>query len=44
MVVSSGSSPMAYVLSNIRTNTFCGAQLLINFDPINFSIFARWAK
>jgi hypothetical protein len=40
MLVSSGSSPMAYVLSNYKTIA-CSGQHLFKFDPLTFST-AAW--
>ena len=33
MVISSGPSPMAYVLSNFQTSGLCPGQWLFKFDP-----------
>jgi hypothetical protein len=43
MIVSSGTSPMAYVLSNYKTATFCTGQHLFKFNPLIFSA-AVWIK
>lgn len=37
MGVSSGESPMAYVLSNYYYPSLCTGQRLFKFDPVNFS-------
>jgi hypothetical protein len=43
MVISSGASPMAYVLSNYRTSSNgCTGQHLFKFDPK--TITAAWTK
>jgi hypothetical protein len=42
MVISSGASPMAYVLSNYRTNLSCTGQHLFKFDPTTIS--SSWTK
>ncbi len=45
MLISSGASPMAYVLSNYRGSmTSCNAQHLFKFDPKTFSASAIWMK
>jgi hypothetical protein len=45
MLVSSGASPMAYVLSNYQTySSSCTGQHLFKFDPLRFSSAAVWIK
>jgi len=42
MVISSGTTPMAYVLSNYRTSSSCTGQHLFKFDPT--TITSSWTK
>jgi hypothetical protein len=44
MLVSSGASPMAYVLSNYNVGGSCTGQHLFKFDPLTFSFAAVWIK
>ncbi len=45
LVVSSGQSPMAYVLSNIKVISSCTGQYLFKFDPTtNTAHPSAWAK
>jgi hypothetical protein len=44
MAVSSGPSPMAYVLSEYITNPSCTGVHLFKFDPLSFSSTAVWIK
>jgi hypothetical protein len=44
MLVSSGASPMAYVLSNYNDAGSCTGQHLFKFDPLIFSSAAVWIK
>jgi hypothetical protein len=44
MLVSSGSSPMAYVLSDYHTSSGCTGQHLFKFDPQTFSSIPVWIK
>jgi hypothetical protein len=45
MVISSGASPMAYVLSNYRTNPSCTGQHLFKFDPTTITTHpSSWTK
>jgi hypothetical protein len=44
MTVSSGASPMAYVLSNYLTSSPCTGQHFFKFDPLTFSSAAVWIK
>ena len=43
MLVSSGASPMAYILSNYDVVS-CTGQRLFKFDPLKFSSAAVWIK
>jgi hypothetical protein len=43
MTVSSGSSPMAYVLSNYNAG-LCTGLHLFKFDPLTFSSVPVWIK
>ena len=42
MLVSSGASPMAYVLSNYKASSSCTGQHLFKFDPLTFSSSPVW--
>ena len=49
MLVSSGASPMAYVLSNYKTfvppsSSSCTGQYLFKFNPLTFTSAAVWIK
>jgi hypothetical protein len=44
MIVSSGASPMAYVLSNYETSSSCTGQHLFKFNPLTFSSTPDWIK
>jgi hypothetical protein len=44
MLVSSGASPMAYVLSNYNVGDSCTGQQLFKFEPLKFSSAAVWIK
>ena len=45
MVISSGPSPMAYVLSNIATSSSCTGQQLFKFDPTTITAHSSaWIK
>ena len=44
MLVSSGASPMAYVLSNYQTTSLRIGQHLFKFNPLTFSSAAVWIK
>jgi hypothetical protein len=44
MLVSSGASPMAYVLSNYETLSSCTGQHLFKFNPLTFSSTPDWIK
>jgi hypothetical protein len=44
MLVSSGASPMAYVLSNYYAGDSCTGQHLFNFNPRTFTSAAVWIK
>ena len=46
MIISSGITPMAYVLSNYKTSdTSCTGQQLFKFDPITITAHpSSWAK
>jgi hypothetical protein len=44
MLVSSGASPMAYVLSDYKTSSSYTGQHLFKFDPLTFSSAAVWIK
>ena len=42
MVISSGASPMAYVLSDYKTSSSCTGQHFFKFDPATFT--SIWTK
>jgi hypothetical protein len=45
MVISSGPSPMAYVLSNFRTSISCTGQQIFKFDPTTITPHSSaWVK
>jgi hypothetical protein len=44
MLVSSGASPMAYVLSDYNVGGSCTGQRLFKIDPLAFSSVAVWIK
>ena len=44
MLVSSGASPMAYVLSNYNAGDSCTGQYLFSFNPLTFTSAAVWIK
>ena len=44
MLVSSGGSPMAYVLSNYHNPGLMSGQHLFKFDPLTFSSESVWIK
>ncbi len=44
MLVSSGASPMAYVLSDYRVVGSCTGQHLFKFNPLRFSSEGVWIK
>ena len=45
MIISSGPSPMAYVLSDIRTSSSCDGQQLFKFDPTTTTAHSSaWIK
>ena len=45
MVISSGPSPMAYVLSNFYTGSGCTGQQLFKFDPTTITAHSSaWIK
>ena len=45
MLVSSGASPMAYVLSNYKTSSSsCTGQHLFKFNPLTYSSALVWMK
>jgi hypothetical protein len=44
MLISSGPSPMAYILSNYNAGGSCTGQHLFKFDPLTFSSAAVWIK
>ena len=45
MVISSGASPMAYVLSNYKTSSLCTGQHLFKFDPTTITTHpSSWTK
>jgi hypothetical protein len=44
MTISSGLSPMAYVLSNYKTGTLCTGSVLFKFNPLSTSTAVAWIK
>ena len=44
MLISSGASPMGYVLSNYQTSSSCTGQNLFKFNPLSFSSTPVWIK
>lgn len=44
ILISSSSSPMAYVLSNYRIGDSCSDQHLFKFNPLTFSINPDWIQ
>jgi hypothetical protein len=44
MLVSSGASPMAYVLSDYNDGASCTGQHLFKFNPLTFTSDAVWIK
>jgi hypothetical protein len=44
IIISSGSSPTAYVLSLYKTSIYCNGNQVFAFDPLTFTSNAVWAK
>jgi hypothetical protein len=44
MLVSSGASPMAYVISDYKDSSTCSGQHFFKFDPLTFSSEPVWKK
>jgi hypothetical protein len=44
LLVSSGASPMAYVLSKYQGTLSCSTQHFLKFNPLTFSATPIWAK
>lgn len=44
IIISSGATPIAYMVTKHKPNYLCSGNKVFSFDPLTFSPNARWVK